>query len=200
MCKQIGEDVSTIELASAFTLDDARASGLRKDQVYEMLAQGEIERIGRGVYLRPGVIDPSWATLAAATAVQPTATLCLTSALVHHELSDAIPSATDIALPRGTRYPAGFEHAAWHSFDAATFETGRETLDAGDGLTLAIYSAERTIVDCFRLMHLEGSDVAYAALRRWLSRRDSSASALLKVASAFPKALPRLRLALEALL
>lgn len=189
-----------IELAPAFTLDDARASGLRKDQVYQMLEQGEIERIGRGVYVRPGAIDPSWATLAAATAVQPTATLCLTSALVYHELSDAIPFATDIALPRGTRNPAGFEHTAWHSFDAATFGIGREATDTVGGLTLAIYSAERTIVDCFRLMHQEGSDVAYAALRRWLSHRGSSASVLLRVAASFPKALPRLRLALETLL
>lgn len=37
--------------------------------------------------MRLGEIDPVHATLAAATAVQPTATLCLTSALVHHELS-----------------------------------------------------------------------------------------------------------------
>ncbi|TFD24273.1 type IV toxin-antitoxin system AbiEi family antitoxin domain-containing protein [Cryobacterium sp. TMS1-13-1] len=192
--------MSLIALASAFTLNDARAVGLRKDQVYEMLDHGEIERIGRGVYLRPDTVDPSWATLAGATAVQPTATLCLTSALVHHELSDAIPFATDIALPRGTRAPAGFEHAAWHSFNPATFLTGRDALEVGDGLNLAIYSAERTIVDCFRLMHQEGNDVAYTALRRWLSRRGNSASALLRVAASFPKALPRLRLALEALL
>lgn len=192
--------MSLIELASAFTLDDARASGLRKDQVYEMLNHGEIERIGRGVYVRLGAIDPSWTTLAAATAMQSAATLCLTSALVHHELSDAIPFATDIALPRGTRAPAGFEHAAWHRFDAGTFGTGREALDAGGGLTVAVYSAERTIVDCFRLMHQEGSDVAYAALRRWLRRPGSSPSGLLRVAASFPKALPRLRAALEALL
>lgn len=189
-----------IELAPAFTLDDARAVGLRKDQVYEMLDLGEVERIGRGVYVRPDAIDPSWSTLAAATAAQPTATLCLTSALVLHELSDEIPFATDIALPRGIRSPAGFEHVAWHSFATATFKTGREALDAGDGLNLAVYSAERTIIDCFRLMHQEGNDVAYTALRRWLPRRGNSASALLRVAASFPKALPRLRLALEALL
>lgn len=41
-----------------FTLDDARAAGVRKDQVYDMLAAGEIERVGRGVYLRPGRCRP----------------------------------------------------------------------------------------------------------------------------------------------
>ena len=188
------------ELAPAFTLDDARAAGLRKDQVYELLARSELERFGRGVFVRAEVIDPLYATLAAATAARPTATLCLTSALVHHELSDAIPFATDIALPRGTRSPAGFTHATWHRFDTVTFDFGREFMDAGGGMRVALYSAERTIVDCFRLMHQEGSDVAHLALRRWLSRRGNSPSVLLQAAAVFPKALPRLRAALEVLL
>jgi predicted transcriptional regulator of viral defense system len=192
--------VATIELAPAFTLDDARATGLRKDQVYELLERGEIERVGRGAFVRPIAVDPAFATIAAATAVNAAATLCLTSALVHHELSDAIPFATDIALPRGTRHPSGFAHASWHSFDAATFDIGREQIDAGEGTRVAIYSAERTVIDAFRLMHQEGSDVAYEALRRWLRRRGNSPAALLKMARSFPQALPRLRLALEVLL
>jgi predicted transcriptional regulator of viral defense system len=187
-------------LSPVFTLDDARASGLRKDQVYDMLESGEIERVGRGVYLRPGVVDPALASLAAAHAVREEATLCLTSALVYHDLSDAIPFGTDIALPRGTRHPAGFAHVTWHSFEPATFLVGRETLEIEPGVEVAIYSAERTIVDCFRLMHREGSDVAYEALRRWLRRRGSSPAAVLQVAASFPMARPRIRQALEILL
>lgn len=189
-----------IDLAPAFTLEDARAAGLRKDQVYALLEQGEIERVGRGVYVRPDVIAPAFLSLAAATTVRGDATLCLTSALVHHDLSDAIPFASDVALPRGTRHPAGIMNVSWHSFDPTTFQIGREHLDAGGGLTVAIFSAERTIVDCFRLMHQEGSDVAHEALRRWLRRRGNTPAALLKVVASFPKAQPRIRQALEVLL
>lgn len=192
--------MADLELAPAFTLDDARAAGLRKDQVYELLGRGEIERVGRGAFVRPDQVDPLHATLAAATAVRPAATLCLTSALAYHDLSDAIPFASDIALPRGTRHPAGFDHATWHSFDKATFEIGRELIDLGGGFRVGIYSAERTIVDGFRLMHLEGSGIAYEALRRWLRRRGSSPARLMAVARSFPKAEPRLRRALEVLL
>jgi predicted transcriptional regulator of viral defense system len=186
--------------APVFTLEAARTAGLSKDRVYRMVEAGEVERVGRGVYVRPDMIDPTLAPLAAATAVQPAATMCLSSALVHHNLSDAIPFEIDIALPRGTRHPAGFTHVSWHSFDPATFEIGRAAMDAGPGVKLFAYSAERTIVDCFRLMHYEGSEVAYTALRRWVARRGNSPSALLHVAEAFPKARPRLRQALEALL
>lgn len=188
------------DLAPAFTLGDARTAGLRKYQVYDLLAKGEIERVGRGVYLRPDKIDSAFASLAAATAVREEATLCLTSALVHHDLSDAIPFESDVALPRGAHHPVGLAHVAWHSFDPTTFHIGRDHIHAGNGFRVAIYSAERTIVDCFRLMHLEGSDVAHEALRRWLRRRGNAPAALLKVASSFPKAQPRIRQALEALL
>lgn len=192
--------MSADELAPAFTLEDARAAGFTKDQVYSLLDRDEIERVGRGVYVRPEVIPPAFTALAAATALRDDATLCLTSALVHHDLSDAIPFASDIALPRGTHQPAGLTNVSWHSFDPKTFQIGREHVDAGEGARVAIYSAERTIVDCFRLMHQEGSDVAHEALRRWLRRRENAPARLLKVAESFPKALPRIRQALEVLL
>ncbi|MGB4778084.1 type IV toxin-antitoxin system AbiEi family antitoxin domain-containing protein, partial [Microbacterium sp.] len=143
--------MSVSALAAAFTLADARAAGLNKDQVYGLLERGEIERAGRGVFVRPQAIAPDFTALAAATVTHEDATLCLMSALVYHDLSDAIPFASDIALPRGTRHPAGLAHVNWHSFDPTTFQIGREHADIGGRLSAAIYSAERTIVDCFRL-------------------------------------------------
>lgn len=192
--------MAVIDLAPVFTLGQARAAGLRKDEVYDLLAAGDIERVGRGVYRRPGVIDERFVSLAAATAVRPEATLCLTSALAHHDLTDVIPFGTDIALPRGTRHPAGFAHVTWHSFATDTFTLGRDTHQVAPGVTVAIYSPERTIIDCFRLMHHEGSDTAHEALRRWLRRTGSTPAQLLRVADSFPKAKSRLRQALEVLL
>ncbi|MBM6621082.1 hypothetical protein JTF08_05620 [Micrococcaceae bacterium RIT802] len=184
----------------AFTLTDARAAGLRKDQVYALLASGAVDRVGRGVFVERGVIDPLWESLTAATAVRPEATLCLTSALLHYDLTDMIPFGTDIALPRGKRHPAGFEHVAWHSFDTETFDVGRERVKVAPDVEVTIYSAERTIVDVFRLMHREGSDVAYEALRRWIRKRGSSPARLMAVAASFPRTESRLQAALQVLL
>lgn len=192
--------MSDAVLPPAFTLRGARLAGVQKHHVYDLLESGEIHRVGRGVYMRPGAVAPAFAPLVAATVANEAATLCLTSALVQHELSDAIAFESTIALPRGTRHPSGIENVSWHNFDPATFNIGREQMEIDGGMPVAVYSAERTIVDCFRLMHLEGSDVAHEALRRWLRGRGNTPWSLMKTASPFPKALPRLRIALEVLL
>lgn len=186
--------------ASVFTLSDARAHGMRKDEIYKCLAAGEIERGGVGVYYRPDAVDPAEVSWGAATARHPSATLCLTSALVYHDLSDAIPVSTDIALPRRTRLPAGFDHVAWHLFDVATFNIERCQAKSSLDIPLYVFSAERTIVDCFRLAYREEAEVPYMALKRWLRQRGNTAARLLDVAASFPRTLARIRHALEILL
>lgn len=130
---------------------------------------------------------------------QPRATLCLTSALVLHRLSDDIPALHDIALPRRSRPPAGITGVTWHQFATETFEVGREEISLA-GVGAAIYSAERTILDVFRLRHQEGDAVGYEALRRWLGARGHQPSQLLTLAGHFPPVLPHLRQTLEILL
>ncbi len=191
--------VSVETLPAAFRLDQALKAGLSKDQVYKLRNAGVIEVAGRGVYIQTGLVDPSLSALAAASLRQPLATLCLTSALVHHGLSDEIPIQTDIALPRRTRAPARFEHVAWHVFAAETFDVGRDEVTVAD-INVGIYSPERTVVDVFRLGHLEGTDVAHEALRRWLRKQGSNPSLLLRVAQDFPIAAPQIQHALEVLL
>jgi len=188
------------QLASAFTIADAEKHGMSKYQLYRLLSEGVIERAARGIYILPKAIDPALAPLAAATAGRLSSTLCLTSALAFHGMTDAIPFGCDIALPRGTRSIAGVEHAIWHTFNEATFAIGREPLPNDSALQLYIYSPERCIIDAFRLAHQEGQDTATRALKRWLEKKGNSPSTLLDMAKSFPKAEPSLRITLEILL
>jgi len=183
-----------------FTMADAKASGLSKDQVYRLISDGSLERAARGIYIRTSEVEPSFTPLAAATAVRPDATLCLTSALVYHRLIDAIPFGCDIALPRGTRFVNGIDYAIWHSFDPSTFTIGRTILSDQPGLTLFTYSPERCIVDTFRMAHQEGFDTAIQALKRWLAKQGSSPTTLLDLVKHFPKAEPSIRQTLKVLL
>jgi predicted transcriptional regulator of viral defense system len=83
---------------------------------------------------------------------RPDATICLESALARHELIDAIPTRSDIAIPRGQK-PAKTQAAVdWYLFDRATSQVGRTLLEEGDAdPSIGLYSAERSIVDALRL-------------------------------------------------
>ncbi|SCL28653.1 Transcriptional regulator, AbiEi antitoxin, Type IV TA system [Micromonospora nigra] len=186
-------------LPTTFTYSEALQAGLSEWQLYQLRDQGLIEPVGRGLYRRH---DAETADLDLIEVVRraPPATLCLTSALARHGLTDEIPSRIDVALPRGRHRPSTLAPVAWHSFDPATFEIGRSELPLDSNTSIGLYGPERSIIDAVRLRHREGPELAYAALRRWLRHRDASPSQLLTMARRFPKAERPLREALEILL
>ncbi|MGH3729439.1 MAG: type IV toxin-antitoxin system AbiEi family antitoxin domain-containing protein [Micromonosporaceae bacterium] len=189
------------KLPPTFTYGQARDVGVTKWRLYALRDSGVIEAIARGVYQRA---DDRSATsdhdLLEIAHRAHDATLCLTTALIHHGLSDAIPSAIDVALPRGAHRPQVASRVNWHMFDPGTFDIGRERLAVDSHTGIGLYSVERCIIDAFRLRHHEGEDVAHIALRRWLARRSSSPAVLLQMARRFPQAQKGLRQALEILL
>ncbi|CCK63182.1 Conserved protein of unknown function [Mycobacterium canettii CIPT 140070017] len=130
---------------------------------------------------------------------RPDATICLASALAHHDLTDAIPAALDVAIPRGARTPASTGAIAWHHFDRATFEIGRDEIPIpGSDQTIGIYSPERSIADAFRLRYEVGYELARDALREWL-RRGGKPARLIDITSRLPRAKSPVLRALEML-
>jgi hypothetical protein len=186
-------------LPATFTYREARALGLSKRALYEMRDAGLIDTLSRGIYRRRNA-ELGDEELLEISLRAPQATLCLTTALIRHQLSDEIETMPNVALPRGTRAPATRARARWHFFDPETFELGRETLKLDARAQIGLYSAERSIVDAFRLRGREGHDTANEALRRWLTRRGAQPSVLLALAAKFPRALTPLRASLEVLL
>lgn len=186
-------------LPSTFTLEQALALGWTKRAVYALRDRGELHVLGRGVYRRSDaeLVDLDLMEVALRNSK---ATLCLTSALAKHGLTDAIPAAHELAVPRGTRPPAVSARVRWHHFDAATFELGREAFKLDAEFSIGLYSAERSIVDAFRMRAQEGHELANEALKRWLRRRGSQPAALLRMASLLPRSEAPLRHALEVLL
>ncbi len=104
------------------------------------------------------------------------------------------------AILRGNRAPALRSPVDIHVFGAETFDLGREEIDAGHGVVLGLYSAERSVVDLVRPRHREGADVAWDALRRWLRRRGSKPAGLLRMAAHFHGAERAVHHALEIVL
>jgi predicted transcriptional regulator of viral defense system len=183
----VGTAALPSELPELFSYTDARRHGLSDRQLRNLNEQGAIEKIGRGLFSATTLdADPDLIEVAFRSG---RATMCLTSALARHDLTDEIPATIDLALPRGTRAPATSAPITWHKFDPKTFDLGREELDVGAGHRVGLYSAERSICDAFRLRHLGGNEQAVEALKRWLRRRGNQPSRLYDLAQMMgPKA------------
>lgn len=188
------------DLPSAFTYTEARRRGVSDRRLYALRDAGVLEPIGRGLYRRADLPDGTDPDLIEIGRRASRATLCLTTALARHQLTDLIPPSIDVAVPRGHSRPRVQAPVIWHTFAPATFDIGREDVAVSDTVRIGLYDPQRCIIDAFRLRHWEGPEIAYEALRRWLRRRDAQPSQLLKVARSFPKAEPALRAALEILL
>ena len=184
-------------LPATFTSAEAAQLGLSRRRLLTLQEEGTVERIGRGIYRRTDAEIADFDLIEIAIKA-PQATLCLTSALAQHDLTDTIPSAIDIALPRGEWQPITLAPVRWHKFAPPTFDIGRTTLRIDSEHEIGLYDAMRTIIDTFRLRHNLGDDMAYEALRRWLRQRGQP-SELMTMAQQFPKAFPAILQALQVL-
>lgn len=186
-------------LPATFSYSAARAAGLSNARIYKLRDEGRVERIGRGLY-RHRTADPDVDLDLLEVAIKaPRVTLCLASALAHHNLVDDNPAVNHLALPRGHRRPQVTAPVAWHAFDIDTYDVGRIMIDLGNDTAMGIYNPERCVIDAFRLPHITGYETAYIALRRWLRQPGNYPLALVEVARQFPQARRRLLGALEVL-
>lgn len=186
-------------LDDTFSYREAREAGLSDTRIYGLRDTGAILALGGGVY-RWADAPPADLDLIEIAERVPHAMLCLVTALARHELIDAIPAAIDVAIPRGMTRPVLKAPCRLHQFDPRTFDVGRETLDIDARTSLGIYSAERSLVDVVRIRHLQGSDIAWGALRRWLRQPGASPAQLIETAKHFAGAEQAIRKALEVLL
>lgn len=193
--------MDTAPLPDMLRYDDLALQGLTRHGLARLIEAGEFERVAPGLFLRSGLVDDTTAAWIAIAAKKPDATLCLLTALSLHDLTDEIPTRSDIAIPRGTQ-PVTTHHTpiAWHRFDTNTFHIGRSEYRLPGGRSIGLYTPERTLIDLFRLRHTWGSDLAHDALKRWLRGRGNSPGALLALAESFPKARPAIHHALDVLL
>ncbi len=180
------------------TPQEAAAVGLSRSGLYRAVQAGRYERIARGIYVPADAQATDWDRIEAVQR-RPEATVCLTSALAHHHLTDVIPDELDLAIRRGARTPASTAAIAWHHFDNDTFDVGRdETPIPGTDLIIGVYSPERSIADAFRLRGLVGYELSRDALKEWLSQGGKPAD-LIALASELPRAKGPLLRALDML-
>lgn len=170
-------------LPATFTTAQARAAGVHPRDLYAGRDAGQYIELTRGVFRRADAAAATYPDLLAVSRRAPRAVVCLLSAAAVYDLTDELPVAVQIAVPRRT-WPPKIDHPPVEVFvwDAAKFALGLQTVDAAPGEPVRIYSPARTVVDLMRMRRKLGESVAHIALRRYLARRDRRVGELVDLA------------------
>jgi predicted transcriptional regulator of viral defense system len=159
-----------------FPVAAALASGMSRRELQGSLKSGKLERIARGWYRVPqGDSSEDQVLESAALRVGKPSAVCLISALVYYDLSDAVPRKTWLMVPaeKRTKYRDirlfRRRHPAWG--------VGIEKRGA-----FQITSLERTLVDALTHRSILGSQVGIEALRRAVERKRTTLSAVMDMA------------------
>jgi predicted transcriptional regulator of viral defense system len=156
--------------------------GISRYMLYSLKDKGIIEQISRGIYRLvelPPISNPDLVTVSLRF---PNAVICLISALAYHEITTQIPHEVSIAVPRDSRIPSlGYPPIRAHRFSNASYKAGIVE-DRIDGVTVKIYSPEKTLADCFKFRNKIGMDVVLEALKLYRIRKKFESTELLKYA------------------
>jgi hypothetical protein len=170
-------------LPATFTTGQALAAGAHPREVYRWRDAGVILELSRGVFRRTDAPLPSYPDLLAVCRRAPHAVVCLLSAAQVYELTDELPRAVQIAVPRGTHSPQiTYPPVEVFRFAAHTFELGLAEVEAAEGESVRVTGPARTVVDLMRLRRSIGEPLALIALRRYLRRPGGRPAALIELA------------------
>ena len=160
----------------------ALKAGIHPKTLYAMRDSGVLERISRGVFRlsdSPPLSNPDLVTVAARV---PSGVICLISALSFHEITTQIPHDVHVALPRGAEEPRlDYPPIRTYRFTGEAFTAGVDAYDL-DGVSISIYSPEKTLADCFKFRNKVGLDTVVEAIRFYRERRSIKVDDLMRYA------------------
>ncbi len=161
---------------------DAINHGITRYMLYSLRDQKIIESVSRGTYRLANLAPMSNPDFITVSLRFPRAVICLVSALAYHEITTQVPHKVSIAIPRSSRIPSlDFPPIAVSTFSKLEYEAGIVEHKI-DGVTVKIYSPEKTIADCFKFRNKIGMDIVVEALKLYRSRKNFDSHSILKYA------------------
>jgi len=144
--------------------------GIHPRTLYALRDTARLDRMERGLYrladAKP-LGNPDFVTVALKV---PRGVICLISALAFHQMTTQIPHAVYLAIAANDQAPV-LRHPPlrlfWYS--KTVHETGIIETKM-DGTNVHIYSAEKTLADCFKYRNKIGVDVCVEALNLYRRR------------------------------
>lgn len=167
------------EAGGVLRTSQAQKLGVHSRTLYQLLEDGRLERLSRGVYRLAELPPPADPDLVAVAARVPKAVVCLISALHIHGLTTEIPHEVSIALPPRTKRPEiDYPPIRVFWFSGKAYTEGVE--EGPDGVR--IYDAAKSVADCFKFRNKLGINVAVEALRTGLEEQLLRPAELLRYA------------------
>lgn len=151
-------------LGSIFRPRDLEALGISHYELQKLVAAGEVERVGRGLYRLEAAEVTEHHTLAAVAAGAPNGIVCLLTALGFHGIGTQLPRQVWLAIDVKAHRPRlGGLPVRIIRFSGPSLRYGVQPVHF-EGVPSRVTSPARTVVDCFRFRRLVGHDVALEAL------------------------------------
>lgn len=158
---------------------DAIRLGIHRRTLYAMRDSGVLDQISRGLYRLadlPPLGNPDLITIALKVRH---GVICLISALAFHELTTQVPHEVYVAVRQGSEPPRlSFPPIRLFWFSGDAFSEGVEIHKVG-GVSLRIYSPEKTVADCFKHRNKIGTEVALEALKAYRRRKSFNVDKLI---------------------
>ena len=161
---------------------DIEDIGLPREYLIRLHRQGKINRSGRGIYTLSDANVTERHSYAEVAKRVPKSVICLLTALVFHEITTQSPASVWIALRIGARTPV------LNSPSLRVVRLSGPSLTEGienhqvEGVPVRVYSAAKTVADCFKFRNKIGLDVAIEALKDSLRQKKASANEIYRYA------------------
>lgn len=153
---------------------DIEAIGFPREYLLRLHRQGKLNRSGRGIYTVPDANVTERHSYAEVAKRVPEAVVCLLSALAFHEITTQSPPSVWIALRKGARKPVlPSPSLRIVRLSGLSLTEGIDNHQV-EGVPVRVYSAAKTVADCFKFRNKIGLDVAIEALKDCLRQKKAS--------------------------
>lgn len=161
---------------------DLEARGISRAELYRLVRDGVVVRQSRGLYTSTEHQYTAEHSVAQVAKRVPASVFCLLTALRIHKLTTQSPADVWIALSTKARKPRlDYPRLRVARFSGPSLTEGIEKRRV-EGVQLRVYSAAKTVADCFKYRNKIGIDVAVEALRDFTHRYRGGANELSRFA------------------
>lgn len=162
---------------------DISSAGIDRSYLKDLVNEGNIERIKRGLYRWKDAKFDVEEELINVSKIIPHGVICLVSALSYYELTTYTPGEYTVAVHRkyNIKLP-DYPPIKLYYFSDKYYIDGVEKIDI-NGHIIKMYNVEKTICDCLRYEDKISKDIIVESIKEYVGRRDKNISKLMNYAA-----------------